>query len=1161
MVTSHLRVSGEGSEVSDLAGYRNWLALILRQSRGGVRNGPVSCDGGCEPRGCFGEYLLNRKSLGCLLLPLMCAVCWGLPGSVGPPERAQRPNIVFILADDLGYGDLSCQNPASKIQTPRLDRLAREGVRFTDAHAPSALCTPSRYSILTGQYCWRSRLKYGVLNMWDEPLIAPERMTVANLLRDNGYRTACFGKWHLGLSWPFVGPIPVGFDLNVKPGDIDWTRRIGGGPIDHGFDYYFGVNLANQPPYAFIEDDRVVGVPTTQYSSVTGQQSHWSGPGVTNWDWSQVLPQITTNTVRWIESAAAGSQPFFLFATLVGPHQPVVPTAAFQGTSRAGEYGDYVQEIDWAVGQLLDALEATGAATNTLVIFSSDNGPDEFAYERLRQYGHASMGELRGIKSDIWEGGHRVPFLARWPGKIDGGTTNAQTICLIDFMRTVADVIGVQLPPQTAEDSASFLPVLLGNGAVALTNRAQVLESGLGQFGIRSNNWMYIDSSSGDGHDPELEPLWFRQTRRYISATPRPALLYDLSGDLGEHTNRLDQNLALAALLQAQLISQRARVLWSGGVSADWSATKNWIPAASPIGADVLYSNVVGLARLSQRVAGSVPINSIIVDPSVRADIQLSGPAGGSLTIANGIDMWSARANLRIATPILLSQSQVWNVSAGHELLLQGPLDIGGHELTICGHGNTLLAQTVSGSGRLVIRSSGTTFLGGLNSFAGGTELSGGGLLVAQDDSALGTGKLEIPNNSTLALGLGVTVTNTAVIQGAGAQEAGQACGAITVRDAGVGSYNGPITALGNTALRAEAVGSVLSIGGTLSGPANVTILPGAGRVVFTTSQRYTGTTWIEGQLALSGGPDGLPTTTDLVFANIAGAELDLRGNDQSVASISGGGGQGGSITLGRGTLTLTPFGTQDFLGGIAGIGNVVKSGPGVTILGGTNTYTGHTTVQSGTLMISGVLGNTAVTVNGGVLTGNGSIQGPVTIGQQGTLVLRPFQGALTLSNSLVLGSGSTTEIEMDPARPQSVVLQGPSSVIYGGRLIIDNVAPAGVLTNGQTFRLCSATVATGNFAEIQPAPGPGLVWRYDPTNGVLRVLACPLVQMRWGGPKTAAISWPGQGFHLQVLTNSAGLNASDQWCDYPAGASSPVLLPVDPAQRNVFFRLSGPGH
>jgi arylsulfatase A-like enzyme len=204
---------------------------------------------------------------------------------VGCPELLAtnptvRPNIVFILADDLGYGDLSCQNPNSKIQTPRLDQLASEGIRFTDAHAPSALCTPSRYGFLTGQNCWRTRLKSGVLNSWDEPLIAPERQTVASLLRSNGYRTAMFGKWHLGLSWPFVGKVPQGFDSSVKPADINWSGRIAGGPIDYGFDYYFGVNVPNEPPYVFIENDHVVATPTVEYPTMLGQQGHFAGPGV-----------------------------------------------------------------------------------------------------------------------------------------------------------------------------------------------------------------------------------------------------------------------------------------------------------------------------------------------------------------------------------------------------------------------------------------------------------------------------------------------------------------------------------------------------------------------------------------------------------------------------------------------------------------------------------------------------------------------------------------------------------------------------------------------------------------------------------------------------------------------------------------------------------------
>lgn len=1104
-----------------------------------------------------GGLSLTTIAAGFLILTLAACVAGSGTTAANVPAR---PNIVLILADDLGYGDLSCQNPASKIQTPRLDRLASQGVRFTDAHAPSALCTPSRYSLLTGQNCWRSRLKSGVLNMWDEPLIEPDRLTVAGMLRNNGYRTACFGKWHLGLAWPFTGVVAMGFDTNVKPGDIDWTKRIGGGPVDCGFDYYFGINIPNQPPYAFMENDHVVGVPTVHYANVSGQQGHWGGPGVSGWDWTQVLPQITTNTVRWIQATcASGSQPFFLYASLVGPHQPVVPSRAFQGASRAGAYGDYAQELDWAVGQLLDALDSTGAATNTLVIFTSDNGPDEFAYQRLQQYQHASMGALRGIKSDIWEGGHRIPFLARWPQKIAGGTTNAQTICLVDFMSTAAEIVGAQLPSKAAEDSTSFLPTLLGTIKRPPTNRALILESGIGQFGIRSNNWMYIDSSTGDGHNPELEPLWFQETRSYVSGLRGPALLYNLETDLGEANNLLDQKTSIARQLQAQLRGRRGIANWSGGTSGDWSVAQNWAPARVPSGSDVVYSNLIGLANLTQTIGGTFDINSIGLDRSVETDVRITAATGGGLVVANGIDMWSASANLNIATPLALSQSQVWNVSSNHALKISGPLTIGSHGLTICGRGETIIANTISGSGWLRIRSSGTTVLERGNSFSGGTDLSGGGFLVAGNDDALGRGALVIPNDSTLDLAPGVTLTNQAVIQGYGAKYAGHQCGAITVRNVGVGAFNSDLSLSANTGFRANALGSVLSIGGTMRGDANVTIMPGAGIVIFSTNQLYAGKTIVEGRLKLAGGADRLPSGNKVVFADWDSAQLDLNDNDQTVESIWGGGLRGGNISLGHATLTVAPSRTAIYAGSISGTGNLEKAGSGTLMLDGLNSYKGRTRITDGALVVNGSLGGTEITVQGATLRGSGSIDGPVSIGDRGVLFAADNPSPLTVNNELLLGVSSTTRVELDSAQGRSGRVNGLTSVSYAGLLLISNVSPATAFTNGQSFRLFSSRSSTGTFSRIQPGPGRGLVWQFDPAKGVLRVIAHPSLQVGRSGANAHEISWPGQGFHLQVLTNSSGINATNTWFDYPGGWSSPVKIPIDQTQGSVFFRLVNP--
>ena len=365
-------------------------------------------------------------------------------------SAAERPNIVYILADDLGYGDLGCYNPQSKIPTPRLDRLAQEGLRFTDAHASDTTCTPSRYGILTGRYCFRSRLKSGVLQPWGAPLIEEGRLTVPALLRQSGYATAAIGKWHLGWAWPTRDGRPP--DSKDGFGNIDFTRPIENGPTTRGFDTFFGVDLPNYPPYAFIHNDRTVGVPSVAAQIKKGGINR-PGPMVPGWDLSAILPEITHHAVRYIEDAATGSahQPFFLYLALTAPHYPIVPTPEFKGRSRAGDYGDYVTEVDAMVGTVLDALERSGQAAQTLVFFSSDNGPevievDPGAYERIRLYGHSSMDGLRGVKRDAWEGGHRVPFLARWPEHIRAGTVSAEPICEVDLMATCAAL----LPDPTA---------------------------------------------------------------------------------------------------------------------------------------------------------------------------------------------------------------------------------------------------------------------------------------------------------------------------------------------------------------------------------------------------------------------------------------------------------------------------------------------------------------------------------------------------------------------------------------------------------------------------------------------------------------------------------------------------------------------------------------
>ena len=454
---------------------------------------------------------------------------------------ADRPNIIYILADDLGYGDLGCYNASSKIPTPNLDRLARQGMRFTDAHASASVCTPSRYGILTGRYSFRTRLKSGVLKQWDIPLIDEGRLTVPALLRQSGYATACIGKWHLGWTWPTRDGAPPASDDGL--GNIDFTRSIANGPTTRGFDYFFGMESPNFPPYVFIENDRTLGLPDSPARLQEGGMNR-PGPMLPGWNQTEVMPELTRRAVRYVEAATTGParQPFFLYFPLTAPHYPIVPAAEFKGRSQAGGYGDYVVQVDATVGAVMDALERTGQADNTLVIFSSDNGPEvlEFrvaAYARIQAHGHHSMGDLRGTKRDTWEGGHRVPFIARWPGRIPAATENAEPICEIDLMATCAALLRVPLPADAGEDSANILPLLLGEKPAGPARPAIVLHSGNGKFGIRRGDWVFIDAPTGSGNNPKgAEPEWFKQERGYEEDS-FSGKLYNLRDDPAERRN------------------------------------------------------------------------------------------------------------------------------------------------------------------------------------------------------------------------------------------------------------------------------------------------------------------------------------------------------------------------------------------------------------------------------------------------------------------------------------------------------------------------------------------------------------------------------------------------------------------------------------------------
>jgi arylsulfatase A len=454
------------------------------------------------------EQFYPMRAPAIALLTLCLAGC----GQLVAAHPTSFPNLVFILADDLGYGDVHCLNPRGRIATPNLDRLAAAGMVFTDAHSSSSVCTPSRYSLLTGRYNWRSRLQEGVLNGFSEPLIDRRRLTVAALLKQHGYATACIGKWHLGLT------LPEKSDLN---------RPILDDPRTRGFDEFFGISASlDMPPYAFILNDRFTAPIDTEKELYKGRR----GPAAADFEAVDVLPTLTRKAVEYIQDPARRNKPFFLYLALNSPHTPLAPTKEWQGKSGLGDYGDFVMETDWAVGQVLAALDRAGVAANTLVIATSDNGCAPYiGVKELEKKGHFPSAQFRGYKSDIWDGGHRLPFLVRWPGKVKPGSTTGALICLGDLMATCADILGVTLPENAGEDSVSFLPVLLGHSPKS--PRATIVHHSInGRFAIREGSWK-LELCPGSGG-------WDAPTDAAAMKEGLPAVqLYDLDKDSGETRN------------------------------------------------------------------------------------------------------------------------------------------------------------------------------------------------------------------------------------------------------------------------------------------------------------------------------------------------------------------------------------------------------------------------------------------------------------------------------------------------------------------------------------------------------------------------------------------------------------------------------------------------
>ena len=499
---------------------------------------------------------------------LLCS----LAALAGAPAEALRreapPNVLLLYADDLGYGDLGCQNPASKIPTPHLDRLADEGLRFTDAHSSSGICTPSRYALLTGRHHWRDF--HGIVGVFGRSVLPSERLTLAELFRDAGYTTACIGKWHLGWEWDSIREPEARMEGRSEghgyevwaPEAFDWSLPVKDGPLAHGFEHYFGDTVINFPPYAWIEDDRVLGDPdrmldTTLWKPV--KEGNWEcrpGPMAADWDPYAVLPTLVRRGVDFVAAQAEREEPFFLYFAFPSPHAPIIPNDAFDGRSGAGPYGDFVVETDEACGRLIAALEASGQLDETIVVFSSDNGPEHYAYERWRRFEHWSAEPFRGLKRDVYEGGHHVPLLVRWPGLTEAGSTTGALVSQVDLFATFAALLGIELPEDAAEDSHDLTSILSGEReAVRATLVHNTFED---RYALRSGSWLLVEG--GSGYHSRRDPAW--ETSRGYDEAPDDEVvgveLYDLEADPGQRRDLAAAEPERAAALSSELARIRA---------------------------------------------------------------------------------------------------------------------------------------------------------------------------------------------------------------------------------------------------------------------------------------------------------------------------------------------------------------------------------------------------------------------------------------------------------------------------------------------------------------------------------------------------------------------------------------------------------------------------
>ncbi|WP_298946145.1 arylsulfatase [uncultured Polaribacter sp.] len=481
-------------------------------------------------------------------------------------DQVDKPNIIIFYADDMGYGDLAIQNPQSKIPTPNLDQLAKEGMLMIDAHSSSGICTPSRYALLTGRYHWRDF--NDIVHSMGESVFKENQVTLPRILQENGYHTAAIGKWHLGWNWEAIRKkdftkkekvIRRKKETEIWPAQAyDWNKKIPNGPLSFGFDYYFGDGTINFPPYTWIENDKVTEVPTITLQHPIKElalEGNWElrpGPAVKNWNFYKVLPTVTKTAVTFIKNQKKAKKPFFLYLPFPSPHAPIIPNKEFRGKSKAGAYGDFVYQTDDAIGQVLKALKDINTDENTIVIFTSDNGAERYAYDRIKKYKHDSSKPFRGVKRDIYEGGHHIPFIVKWPNKIKPGTVNPQLFSQIDLLSTLASVTKSNVPKDFKHDSYNFSDVWLTHKKKPV-RETLIHNTWESKFAIRKGDWLYINNKDGYHTRRQkwvIEKFGFKNTKDTVQ-------LFNLKKDVGQKINVASKFPDKVKELELALINQQ----------------------------------------------------------------------------------------------------------------------------------------------------------------------------------------------------------------------------------------------------------------------------------------------------------------------------------------------------------------------------------------------------------------------------------------------------------------------------------------------------------------------------------------------------------------------------------------------------------------------------